>query len=94
MLLFEQLYHYKDIIATRSSRIVLCKWLITEMYHRLGTSKLETLYVFGDETPVLMQKGSIVKRPDLHRKLHGEADASGILSAHVMHRAHLRLARG
>lgn len=85
MLLYEQLYNYKDIIATRSSRIVLCKWLIKEMFHRIGTSKLEKLYVFGDKQPVLMQHGSIVERPDLHRNLHGEADASGILAAHVMH---------
>ena len=88
-LIFDQIYEFKSVMASRQARMVLCNFLAKRLVERMRcptwTGLLKTLIVFGDVAPVVyLRSGPQTPRPDWKRPLHGEADVSGIFAAHIL----------
>jgi hypothetical protein len=75
--------HFPSLIASRSARSTLCKWLVQRIAERLGEA--QTMLVLDDGVPTVYRKGGREQRPDLARTLFGEADISTVFSANVLH---------
>jgi hypothetical protein len=94
----DRLDNYDDIISNREARMVLCKWLQAELIKRFrlcANHPVTQLYFFGaDGMPTHVTWDGceyeygpdldILKRSDLHKPMHGEADISCVFAAHVM----------
>jgi hypothetical protein len=94
----DMLPHYDAIISNRDARSALCMWLQAQLIVRFrmcNGQPVQNLYFIGsDETPIHVSWGQepadaedsvcVVKRPDLCRPMHGEADISCVFAAHVL----------
>jgi len=84
-LCFDALPDYPSLVASRTARMTLCKWLVRKIAERLAPG--QSMLVLDDGDPTVYRGGVAEpeRRPDLKRSMHGEADVSGIFAARVLH---------
>ena len=73
---------FPSLIASRSARTTLCRWLVQRMAERLTGA--QTMLVLDDGVPTVYRCGSSEARPDLARATHGEADIACVFAANVL----------